>query len=260
MPDLTGRTALVTGSSRGIGRGIAERLAADGARVAVHYGHDERPAARTVAGIRDTGGEAFAVGADLSAVTGVEELLAEVGSRFAEGGRDRLDILVNNAGFSTTFFEATTPEIFDRLFAVNARAPFFLVQRALPLLADGGRVVSVSSAAIRVAVPDVAYTMAKAAVVAMNRTLAHLLGERGITVNTVAPGAVDTDLTAAERREQPETRQVIIDMTALGRIGTPADVADAVAFLASDDARWVTGQLVEVSGGLFLGLPPGLAH
>ncbi|MEU7245151.1 SDR family NAD(P)-dependent oxidoreductase [Streptomyces sparsogenes] len=260
MFDLKGRTALVTGSSRGIGRGIAERLAADGARVAVHYGHDEQAAQETVAHIRESGGEAFAVGADLSTLAGVDGLLAETSSRFADGGRDRLDVLVNNAGFSTTFFEATTPEIFDRLFAVNARAPFFLVQRALPLLADGGRVVSVSSAAVRVAVADVAYTMAKAAVVAMNRTLAHLLGERGITVNTVAPGAVDTDLTAAERREQPETRQVLIDMTALGRIGTPADVADVVAFLASDDARWVTGQLIEVSGGLFLGLPPGLAH
>ncbi|MCQ8193767.1 SDR family NAD(P)-dependent oxidoreductase [Streptomyces rugosispiralis] len=260
MLDLKGRTALVTGSSRGIGRGIAERLAADGALVAVHYGHDEQAARETVTHIRERGGEAFAVGADLSTVAGVDGLLAEAGSRFADGGRDRLDVLVSNAGFSTTFFEATTPEIFDTLFAVNARAPFFLVQRALPLLADGGRVVAVSSAAVRVAVTDVAYTMAKAAVVAMNRTLAHLLGERGITVNTVAPGAVDTDLTAAERREQPETRQVIIDMTALGRIGTPADVADVVAFLASDDARWVTGQLIEVSGGLFLGLPPGLAH
>ncbi|MEU3712058.1 SDR family NAD(P)-dependent oxidoreductase [Streptomyces catenulae] len=260
MPDLQGRTALVTGSSRGIGRGIAERLAADGARVAVHYGHDARAADDTVAAIRDRGGTAFAVGADLSTVAGVEELLTETAARFAAGGRDRLDVLVNNAGFSRTFFEATTPETFDALFAVNARAPFFLVQRALPLLADGGRVVSVSSAAVRVAVADVAYTMAKAAVVAMSRTLAHLLGERGITVNTVAPGAVDTDLTAAERREQPEARQVVIDMTALGRIGTPADVAGVVAFLASDDAGWVTGQLIESSGGLFLGLPPGLTQ
>lgn len=251
----------MTGASRGIGRSVARRLAGDGALVAVHYGRDEAAAKETVSLIEQGGGQAFPVRAEFGVVGDIDALLATVRSELlSHTGTERLDILVNNAGFSTTFFEATSEEIFDRLFWVNVRAPFFLVQRALPLMGDGGRVVSISSAATRVAVADVAYVMAKAAVNAMGRTLAHLLGERGITVNTVAPGAVDTDLTAEERRDQPEVRQVVIDMTALGRIGVPADVADVVAFLVSDDARWITGQLLEVSGGLFLGLPPILTH
>lgn len=261
MAALDGKAALVTGASRGIGRAVALRLARDGALVAVHYGHNETAAAETVAAIGQAGGKAFSVRAELGVAGDLDTLIAGLREGLlAYTGSERLDIVVNNAGFSTTFFEATTQEIFDRLFAVNARAPFFLIQRVLPLMGDGGRIVSISSAATRIAVPDVAYAMAKAAVNAMGRTLAHLLGERGITVNTVAPGAVDTDLTADERRDQPEMRQVMIDMTALGRIGIPADVADVVAFLASDDARWITGQLLEVSGGLFLGLPASLTH
>lgn len=262
MADLAGRTALVTGGSRGIGRALAERLAQDGALVAVHYGRDEAAAQQTVNEIERRGGQAFTVGAELDEVRGVDALVETLGAELSERtGSQRLDALVNNAGFSETFFEATTPEVFDRLLAVNARAPFFLVQRVLPLMGTGGRIVSVSSlAATRVAVADVAYTMAKAAVNAMSRSLAHLLGERGITVNAVTPGPVDTDLTAAERVAEPELRQAMIDLTALGRIGTPPDVADVVAFLASPDARWVTGQVIEVSGGMFLGMPPALTH
>lgn len=261
MAELSGRTALVTGGSRGIGRAVARRLAADGALVAVHFGRDEQAAHRTTTEIEQDGGRAFPVRADLGEHRGVDDLVAAVRAGLAERtGAERLDVLVSNAGFSATFFEATTPEVFDRVLAVNARAPFFLAQQALPLMGPGGRIVSVSSLATRVVGGDVAYSMAKAAVDAMSRSLAHLVGERGITVNAVAPGPVDTDLTAGERAEEPELRQALIDMTALGRIGAPRDVADVVAFLASDDARWVTGQVLELSGGMFLGLPPAFTH
>jgi 3-oxoacyl-[acyl-carrier protein] reductase len=216
MAALGTRTALVTGASRGIGRAVARRLARDGVLVAVHYGHNEAAAAGTVATIEQAGGKAFPVRAELGVAGDVDTLIVGVREGLStRTGSERLDILVNNAGFSTTFFEATTQDIFDHLFAVNTRAPFFLIQRALPLMGEGGRIVSISSAATRIAVSDVAYAMAKATVNAMGQTLAHLLGERGITVNTVAPGAVDTDLTAGERHDQPEMRQVMIDMTAL---------------------------------------------
>ncbi|WP_217208220.1 SDR family NAD(P)-dependent oxidoreductase [Streptomyces sp. AC550_RSS872] len=254
---LTGKIALVTGAGRGIGRAIATRLARDGALVGVHYGRSEAAALEVVGEIRRNGGRAFALGAEL----GVPGDAAAVFEAFdaglrgergdeAAGTEASLDILVNNAGASGSGpVGQAVPEVFDRMMAVNAKAPFFLVQNALPRMRDGGRIVNVSSLASRRAFPEsLAYAMSKGALDTMTPALAKELGPRGITVNTVGPGFIETDMNA-RRRTTPEARAALAARSVFDRIGRPSDVADVVAFLASDDSRWITGQYLDVSGG-----------
>jgi 3-oxoacyl-[acyl-carrier protein] reductase len=251
MPNLNGKTALVTGSSRGIGAAIARRLAADGARVAVHYGKDRAAAAATVSSIEQSGGQAFAVHAELGVPGDVDTLFEGVERGLA--GKP-LDILVNNAAIMAyqATIEAATNEEFERVFAVNVRAPLFIVQRALRLMPDGGRIINVSSGVTWFAIPEVVYSMSKGALNVMTRSLALTQGHRGITVNTISPGITATDMNGwLVGSEAAQAR--VSAMTALGRHGQPADIADAVAFFASNDGRWVTGQTLEVNGGLFLG-------
>ncbi|GAA4668176.1 SDR family oxidoreductase [Streptomyces youssoufiensis] len=251
MGVLVGKTAVVTGASRGIGQAIAARLAAEGALVVVHFGTDENGAASTVEEIERAGGSALAVRAELGVDGDADTLVA--GVRAGLAGQP-LDILVNNAAAPPAGpLGVTTPAEFDRLFAVNVRAPYFIIERALPLLRDGGRIITISSVATRMANPtQTSFAMTKAAVEAMSRTLANQLGARGITVNAVAPGATRTATNGAAF-DAPGLTEQIAGLTALNRLGEPDDVADVVAFLASDAARWVTGQVIDASGGLFLG-------
>ncbi|MFB9709523.1 SDR family oxidoreductase [Streptosporangium sandarakinum] len=240
------RTALVTGASRGIGRAIALRLGRDGVRVAVHYGRDEVAAKETVEAITGAGGRAFAVRAELGVPGDVDTLFAAL-----EPEIDGLDILVNNAGVNASAsIEELTPELYDRVYAVNVKAPLFIIQRALPLMRDGGRIVNITSGVTRIALPGtIAYTGTKGAIEVMGRTLAKQLGPRGITVNSVAPGFVDTDINADWLRGNPEAQAYAAGFAALGRVGTPEDVADVVAFVTSADARWVTGTTLDATGG-----------
>ncbi|MEU3554296.1 SDR family oxidoreductase [Streptomyces fragilis] len=253
MGRLTGKTALVTGSSRGMGRATALRLAADGALVAVHYARGKEEAEDVVATIEKDGGRAFTVRAELGVPGDVHELFLGLEEGLRERtGSTALDILVNNAGvMGGVKPEETTPDRFDEIFAVNAKAPFFLIQRALKNLRDGGRIINISSGLTRFANPDeIAYAMAKGAVEQLALHFAKYLGPRRITINSVAPGITRN---GSPVFDIPEAVEQMAAMSAFNRVGEPEDVADVVAFLASDDARWITGSFVDATGGTLLG-------
>lgn len=242
--NLSSKTALVTGASRGIGRAIAIKLAADGARVAVNFTKNEGAAQEVVAAIEAAGGEAFAVQGDVADLASIETLFGEVETRFG-----RLDILVNNAGIaeSADFLEAT-PQHFDDQFGLNVRGLYFATQRALKILNDGGRIISISSIASRgLSIEYAAYGATKAAVNALTSSLSKGLGARGITVNAVSPGVIETDMMRATFDE--ETVERMKQGNAMKRTGQPEDIADVVAFLASDAARWITGREIVADGG-----------
>lgn len=248
---LEDKTALVTGGSRGIGRGIAERLAKDGATVALTYNASKAGADETVAAIEASGGKAFALRVDLADAGAIPVLFDRLDRELVERtGNAVLDILVNNAGNSGWGGLAdATPDAWDTMFAVHTRAPFFMVQSALARLRDGGRIVNISSGAgtrAMAAVPI--YSMAKAAINNLTHALAIELGPRGVTVNAVAPGWVRTDMNAAVRQNADMVKSIEAD-TSLGRFGETSDIASVVAFLASDEGRWVTAQVIEASGG-----------
>ncbi|WP_175772651.1 SDR family NAD(P)-dependent oxidoreductase [Paraburkholderia phenazinium] len=245
MTNLTGKTALVTGASRGIGRASAIALAKQGAEVLIHYSSGEKEADAVVAEIRAAGGKAQKVGANLRAADGPHTLAKQVRGMVGE----RLDILVANAGISkAASIEDTTVEDFDDLFAVNVRAPYFLVQQLLPVLGQGSSVVLLSSLGARSAVGVLsAYSATKGAVDTLVKHFASALGERGIRVNAVAPGVVATDMSNFTKTDAG--RDIALGMQALKRIAQPDDIAGAVAFLASDEARWVTGDTLHVDGG-----------
>jgi 3-oxoacyl-[acyl-carrier protein] reductase len=245
MTNLSGKTALVTGASRGIGRAAALALAKAGAQVLVHYSTGAKEAEAVVAEIRKTGARADAIQADLSAADGAHNLACKVRSIVG----DRLDILVANAGVAkAATIEDTTVQDFDRLFAVNVRAPFFLVQQLLPILGSGSSVVLVSSLAAHASVGTLAaYAATKGAIDTLVKHFASALGGHGIRVNAVAPGVINTDMSSFARTDAG--RDYTLGMQALQRIGEAEDVGPVVAFLASDAARWVTGDTLRVDGG-----------
>ena len=247
------KTALVTGASRGIGRATALVLAKSGFRVIVHYGRSAKEAEAVAEEIRSSGGEAETVGADLSAPNGGVDLARKVRGLVKE----RLDALISNAGVSLAArFEDHTAEAFDNLFATNVRSPFFLVQQLLPVLGEGSAVVLVSSLVVD-AVPGYpgqpgaptlpAYAATKGALETLVKHWAAAFGPRGVRVNAVAPGVIETDMSNFTKTEGG--RKITLEMQSLKRIGQPADVADVIAFLVSDGARWITGASIPVDGG-----------
>jgi 3-oxoacyl-[acyl-carrier protein] reductase len=245
------KTALVTGASRGIGRATALALAQQGTHVLVHYGRSAKEAESLVSEIQTKGGSANAISTDLGIPSGAEQLAKQVRSMV-----DRLDVLVLNAGISKSARIADyTVEDFDNLFATNVRSPFFLVQQLLPILGEGSNIVLISSATARTVVGKsglenhsiLAYASTKGAIETLVKHWAAILGPRGVRVNAIAPGVIDTDMSNFAKTEVG--REVTVGMQALKRIGKPEDVADVVAFIASDAARWITGASIPVDGG-----------
>lgn len=245
MSKLNGKTALVTGASRGIGRASALALAQQGAYVLVHYNNGTAAADEVVEAIRTAGGRADKVQADMGAADGPHKLAISVRELVGE----RLDVLVANAGIAKELsVQDTTVADFDELFAVNVRAPYFLVQQLLPVLGEGSSVVLLSSLAAHSSVGQLsAYAATKGAIDTLVLHFAAALGERGIRVNAVAPGVVATEMSAFASTDAG--RDFTIGIQALQRVARPDDIAGAIAFLASDDARWITGDTLRVDGG-----------
>ena len=247
MADLQGKVAVVTGASRGIGRAIALRLAADGARVVVNYAQQHDAAQATVQDISDAGGQAVAVQADIVSRVAIRQLFDNTLHHYG-----RLDILVANAGFAVFKPLADiTEEDFDATYAVNARGTFFCIQEALRHLADGGRIVCISTIGTLLNMAGGAcYFGAKAAVEQFCRVAAREVAARGITINAVSPGFTNTDMLRTSLAGASEASAELIAMTPLARLGESRDIAAVVAFLVGPDAAWMTRQNLAVDGGI----------
>lgn len=246
---LAGKTALVTGASKGIGASIAKQLAAAGAAVAVNYASSKAGADKVVAEIIAAGGKAFAVGGDVSKPEDITRLLAETKAAF--GGR--LDILVNNAGvYEFAPLEAVTPELFHRQFNINVLGLLLVTQAAVPLFpATGGSVINISSIVAKNAIPGSSvYSATKAAVDSITRVLSAELGAKKIRVNSINPGMVETEGVHTAGFAESDFRKKIEADTPLGRIGQVGDIAPAAVFLASDDSAWLSGESIVIAGGI----------
>ncbi|HCW16697.1 SDR family oxidoreductase [Achromobacter sp.] len=244
--------SLVTGASRGLGRNTALSIARHGGDVIITYRSDRDSAGAVIADIAALGRKAIALQLDTNNVASFAGFVAALREALSSNwGRDRFDHLINNAGHGEMAdFASTTEAQFDALFGTHVKGVFFLTQALLPLLADGGRIVNLSSGLTRVSFPGFsAYAAAKGAVETLSVYMAKELGSRGITVNAVAPGAIETDFLGGAVRDIPDYNKAFADLTALGRVGVPDDIGPMIASLLGPDNRWVNGQRIEVSGG-----------
>ena len=251
---LEGKVAVVTGGSRGLGRSMVLSLARRGVDSIFTYHANRAEAEKVIGLVADAGRKAVALQLDTGDVRAFDPFVQRVRQALAELGADRFDYLVNNAGTSLyKAFDQTTEEELDRLYNIHFKGVFFLTQKLLPLLGDGGRIVNISSGLARFTNPgSSAYGSMKGAVEVLTRYLAKELGPRGIAVNTVAPGAIATDFSGGMVRDNPEVNRRVAEMTALGRVGQPDDIGPMIAALLSEDNRWINGQRIEVSGGMAL--------
>ena len=251
----TTKIALITGASRGLGRNTALSLARKGVDLIITYHSNRTEAASCVSKIQALGSKAVALRADTSDVSSFDGLAHEIGAALrATWNRDTFDFLVNNAGTGVYApFSTTTETDFDRMVNIHLKGVYFLTQKLLPLIADGGRIVNLSSGLARFTMPGYsAYAAMKGAIEVLTRYLAKELGSRGIAVNTVAPGAIETDFGGGAVRDNAALNKQVASATALGRAGVPDDIGPMIAALLSEDNRWITAQRIEVSGGMNL--------
>jgi NAD(P)-dependent dehydrogenase (short-subunit alcohol dehydrogenase family) len=251
---MTGRIAIITGGSRGLGRNTVVNLARRGVDIVFTYRVNEKEAESLIREVEAMGRKAVAFRLDTGDTRAFDAFVAEVRKTLEGWGRDRFDYLVNNAGNSQHInIDKVTEADFDAVVNVHFKGVFFLTQKLLPLINDGGRIVNISSGLARVSLPGSSvYGAAKGAVEVLTRYLAKELGPRGITANVVAPGAIQTDFSGGMVRDNPEVNKMVASMTALGRTGVPDDIGPMIAALLSDENRWVNGQRIEVSGGMAL--------
>ncbi|KAA0700407.1 SDR family NAD(P)-dependent oxidoreductase [Neorhizobium sp. P12A] len=253
-PSAQPKIAIITGGSRGLGRNTAIALARDGVDSIITYHSNREEAEKVVSLVAEHGRRAVALQLDTGKISAFDGFVEKVRGALSELGTDRFDYLVNNAGTSHhNSFEKTTEAELDGLYEVHFKGVFFLTQKLLPLIRDGGRIINVSSGLTRFSNPGSgSYASMKGAVEVLTRYLAKELGPRGITVNTVAPGAIATDFSGGIVRDNPEINKRVADMTALGRVGQPNDIGPMIASMLSDANRWINGQRVEASGGMML--------
>jgi NAD(P)-dependent dehydrogenase (short-subunit alcohol dehydrogenase family) len=254
MSKGNGRTAIITGASRGLGRNTAIHLARRGVDVLFSYNSNLAEAQKLIREVEAAGRKAAAFQLDAGNISLFDGFVIQVRDMLRVWDREQFDYLVNNAGTSLHKpFDQTSEAEFDRIVNVHFKGVYFLTQKLLPLMKDGGRIVNISSGLARFSLPGTsAYGAAKGAIEVLTRYLAKELGPRGITANVVAPGAIETDFSGGMVRDNPEMNKRIADMTALGRVGLPDDIGPMIASLLSDENRWVNGQRIEVSGGMSL--------
>lgn len=251
----TNKIALVTGGSRGLGKNMVLSMAQRGVNIILTYNSKKDEALETVKEIEALGQKAAALQLNVSEIGSFDKFISEVSATLKETfGTDKIDYLVNNAGVGIyASFAETTEEQFDALFNIHFKGAFFLTQKALNIMNDGGGIVNVSTGLARFSLPGyAAYASMKGAMETLTKYQAKELGARGIRVNIIAPGAIETDFGGGTSRDNPEVNKFIASQTALGRVGLPHDIGSVVAFLCSDDAKWVTAQRLEASGGMFL--------